>query len=67
MNLRDMVSKETIARLESKVPPEEVDKLLLSIAETILAKGQEQESQSQNQQPANQKEKDPGAEPMPMQ
>lgn len=39
-NLRDLVSKETLARLESKMPSEEVDKMLLSIAETILAKGQ---------------------------
>lgn len=65
MNLRDMVSKETIARLESKVPPEEVDKLLLSIAETILTKGQEQ-SQSQQESASPSKEKDPGAEPQPM-
>ncbi len=50
MNLRDMVSKKTLARLESKVPPEEVDKLLLSIAQTILAKG---ESESQNNQNIN--------------
>ena len=64
MSLRDMVSKETIARLESKAPPEEVDKLLLSIAQTILAKGQPDQVPSEN--PTEKKERDPASEPMPM-
>ena len=37
-SLRDMVSEVTIARLEKKMPPEEVDKLLLSIAQTLRKK-----------------------------
>lgn len=37
-NLRDMVSEVTIARLKKRMPPEEVDKLLLSIAQTMLKK-----------------------------
>lgn len=66
MSIRDIVSKETIARLESKMPPEEVDKMLLSIAETILAKGQPQESANPSENPTMEKEKDPGSEPQPM-
>lgn len=49
-SLRDIVSKETIARLDKKVSPAEVDKLLLSIAETILSKDKEN-SDNQNLKP----------------
>ncbi|MGE3549924.1 MAG: hypothetical protein AB7I29_08510 [Geobacter sp.] len=37
-SLRDMVSEVTIARLEKIMPPKDVDKLLLSIAQTMCKK-----------------------------
>ena len=60
--LREMVSPEMIADLESKMPPEEVDKLLLSVAQTMLRKVEEKMSEN----PSQKEEKDPGAEPQPM-
>lgn len=36
--LRTIVSRETLARLEAKMPPAEVDKLLFSIAQTMSKK-----------------------------
>lgn len=66
---QDLVSPETYQELLTKIPQEEADKLLLSVAQTMLQKMQGEQSQQpeQPQQPQQTKEKDPGAAPMPMQ
>lgn len=65
---QDLVSPETYQELLTKMPQEEVDKLLLSVAQTMLQKMQtEQKPSQQPEQPEQTKEKDPGAAPMPMQ
>ena len=67
---QDLVSPETYQELLTKMPQDEVDKLLLSVAQTMLQKLQQEQPQSpevSSEQPASQKGKDPGAAPMPMQ
>ncbi len=65
---QDLVSPETYQELLTKMPQEEVDKLLLSVAQTMLQKMQTEQNPDQPlEQPEQTKEKDPGAAPMPMQ
>lgn len=55
---------ETVQKLrEQGVPEEEINKMMTMIYNQILAKGQDQSQPEQT----SQKEKDPGAEPIPMQ